>query len=312
MEEYNNNQDEYRYEDYDYNDYPQPEKSNKSVKGLRIMIVILALVLAALSYMYYSQVKQMRAEYTEERNILTGRLAGLIEDYDNLRTENDTINGYLETERFRADSLMQSLQKERNLNRQLVRQYEERIETMTSYITTIMHQVDSLSNLNQRLSTQNISFRQQLTTAQLRADMAEERASELETVNRKGSVIRARDIRMEALSSSDRVVTRASRAARLRVDFVLVGNEIATPGERTIYVRIKGPDGYILSNSADATFNFEGDMLTYSAMRPNVDYQNEDLSISIFYNGSGIVAGTYGVEIYTDGLMIGSTELTIR
>lgn len=307
MEEYNN-QDDYQYE---YDDYQQPQK-DKSIKGLKIMIVILALVLGALSYMYYSQVRQMRMEYAEERDILTGKLTDLIGEYDNLQVENDTINSHLEVERHRVDSLLQSLQKERNLNRQVVRQYEQRIADMTSYITTIMHQVDSLNNLNQRLSTENISYRSQIRTAQMRAEIAEEKASELEIVNRKGSVIRARDIRMEPLSSNDRVVTRANRAARLRVDMVLVGNELATPGERTIYVRIKGPDGYILGNSANATFNFEGDMLTYSAMRPNVDYQNEDLPISIYYNGSGIVSGTYAVEIYVDGLMIGSTELTMR
>lgn len=302
-------------EDYnpdDYNYEYEPPKSDKSVKGLKIMIVILALILGALSFMYYSQVREMRAEYAEERNVLTEKLTNLIGEYDNLQIENDTINMHLGIERFRADSLLQSLQKERNLRAQTIRQYETKINDMTSYITTIMHQVDSLNKLNQRLSTENISFRQQMRSLEIRTEVAEEKASELTTQVRKGSVIRARDIHMDALSSKDRVVAKANLASRFRVDFELVGNELSTPGERTIYIRIKGPDGYILTNSADNTFSFEGDMITYSAVRHNVDYQNEDLPVRIYYNGSDIVGGTYSVEIYTDGHMIGSTELTIK
>ena len=58
-------------------------------------------------------------------------------------------------------------------------------------------------------------------------------------------------------------------------------------------------------------FEFEGERLSYSASR-DVDYQNEDLNIGIFYTGSGFTAGTYQVQIYCDGFLIGSTELPMR
>ena len=51
--------------------------------------------------------------------------------------------------------------------------------------------------------------------------------------------------------------------------------------------------------------------MNYSASR-EVDYQNEDLEVNIFYNGSGFAAGTYKVQLYSDGYMIGSTELVLR
>ena len=125
------------------------------------------------------------------------------------------------------------------------------------------------------------------------------------------SVIRARDIRLVALSKSDREVSRANRAERLRVDLVLVGNELSTPGERNVYTQIIGPDGYPLVNGSNALFDFEGSSITYSAMR-SVDYQNNDLNVSLFYNGPGITSGKYQVKIYTDGHMIGSSEISLR
>ena len=170
---------------------------------------------------------------------------------------------------------------------------------------------DSLNTLNQKLVNENITYRKQITSARLRADKAEEKAQELSTKVQKGAVIRARDIALVALNRSDKVVSRAARAERLRVDFVLVGNELSQPGERNVYARIIGPDGYVLANRSNAAFNYEGDMITYSATR-QVDYQNEDLSVSLFYNGTGITGGKYQVMIYIDGHLIGSNEIILR
>ena len=95
------------------------------------------------------------------------------------------------------------------------------------------------------------------------------------------------------------------------MDFVLSSNELATPGERNVYARIIGPDGYILANAANAVFEYEGDMISYSATR-QIDYQNQDLGVSLYYNGGGITAGKYVVSIYMDGYLIGSTETLLR
>ena len=126
--------------------------------------------------------------------------------------------------------------------------------------------------------------------------MAEEKASELSTKVRQGAVIRARGIRLVPLNARDKEVSRVKNASRLRVEFTLAGNDLAEPGERTVYVRITSPDGYVQSNASAATFEFEGERLTYTASR-DVDYQNEDLAVGVYYNdGAGFTAGTYRVE----------------
>ena len=43
-----------------------------------------------------------------------------------------------------------------------------------------------------------------------------------------------------------------------------------------------------------------------------VEYTNSDLEVSVFYNGSGFTAGTYHIELYTDGRLIGSTDVALR
>ncbi len=310
MEDYNNSNYNYNY-DYNPDDDYQPSTPDKSIKGLKIMIVILAVILIGLSAMYFLQVKQMRDDFAVERDTLTNRLTTLLANYDSLRTENDTISQHLEVERFKTDSLLQKLQSERRLSYRKIREYEKQLGYMRTVMEGYIRQIDSLDKMNKQLIGENITYRKEIATARQRADMAEEKANELSTQVRKGSVIRARDIALRALSASDREVSRANRAARLRVDFVLVGNELSTPGERNVYVRIIGPDGYVMANGANDVFNYEGDMITYSAKR-SVDYQNQDLSVSVFYNGAGITGGKYSVMIYIDGHLIGNNEIILR
>ena len=300
---------------YDYGSYgndPYGEGGpNKSVKGLKIMIVIMALILAALSAIYFLQVKQMKDDFAIERDTLTRQLTSLMNDYDTLKTMNDTLAVHYEGVKHQADSLLDKLQKERRLSYSKIRNYEKQMSYMRTVMEGYIRQIDSLDRINKKLVNENTTIRKMITTYKLRAETAEEKSQELSTKVRQGAVIRARDIRLLALSKSDREVSRASRAERLRVDLVLVGNELAEPGERTVYVQIIGPDGYVLANASNALFDFEGDKITFSAAR-QVDYQNNDLSVSLFYNGSGITSGKYRVKIYTDGNLIGSNEIILR
>lgn len=299
---------------YEYDDYQEQEtgqQTAKSIKGYKVIIMVLAIILAALSVLYFHQTSTIKEEARIERDTLKNQISRLMDDYSDLRTENDTIARNLDIERERADSLMESLDKERTLSRAKIRQYEKELGTLRTVMRTYVHQIDSLNQLNKKLIDENITIRGQITSERLRADKAEEMADELTTKVRQGAVIRAREITLRALSNNDREVTRAARATRLRVDFVLAANELANPGERAIYTRITGPDGYVLANSSNATFEFEGGRMTYSASR-EVDYQNADLPVGIYYEGSGVTEGRYKVDIYADGFLIGSTEVILR
>ena len=141
--------------------------------------------------------------------------------------------------------------------------------------------------------------------------MAEEKAEELNTKVRIGSVIRARSIALASLGAKSNPVSRIKNAKRLRVDFELTANELAEPGQKTVYVRILSPEGYLLSGDNVITFSFEGEALIASAER-TVDYENNDVPVSIFYTGNGFTQGTYTIQLYTEGRLIGENEIYMR
>ncbi len=304
----------YAPEEFDEEEYGRRPDAEKALRGYRIVIIILSIILVALSALYYSIHRQQRLDnelLQADRDSIQSDLGRVMEEYDNLRVSNDSISANLHFERQRADSLMTRLKQERNWNLSKIREYQSQVKLLRSIAEGYVRQIDSLNTLNRKLITENITYRKEISSAQMRAEMAEEKAAELDNMVRAGSVIKARDIRLTPLNGRSKEVSRVKNAERLRTDFVLTANELSQPGSRTVYVRITSPDGYVLATSDQATFTFEGERLTYSASR-DVDYQNQDLPVGIFYDNTGFTAGTYRVELYCDGFLIGSSEIVLR
>ena len=306
-EDYNEYDDRYEEE---YDDYGQEQVDNKAVRGYRIVIIILAVILVALSVVYFNMHRQQQAEYAlleEDRTKIQGDLDSLIVSFDDLKIQNDSIAANLEE----ANQLMEQLKNERRLNYAKIRAYDKEVGTLRTVMQGYIRQIDSLNNINQQLTRENISYKKEISTAQLRAEMAEERAEELNNKVRVGAVIRARSITMQALNNRGKEVTRVKNAQRLYLDFALAANELAEPGNKAIYACVTSPEGYLIANNSASTFTFEGEQKVYSAMR-EVDYECADLPVGIYVDGSGFTPGTYRIELYVEGRLAGTAEVAMR
>ncbi|MFQ8804974.1 MAG: hypothetical protein ACLR8Y_07635 [Alistipes indistinctus] len=101
---------------------------------------------------------------------------------------------------------------------------------------------------------------------------------------------RASDIALVALNRSDKVgEPRSEGRICLRVDFESwwATNPRSRANANRYSARIIGPDGYVLANRSNAAFNYEGDMITYSATRQVDLPERRDLSVSLFYEWYG-------------------------
>ncbi len=288
--------------------------SGKSLTGYRIVIALLVVILGAISALYFSIHNQQKADYallTEDRDKVQSNLTELISNYDKLETSNAELKVNMEIERHRADSIITQLKRERSLNYSKLKKYEREVGTLRSIMRGYLQQIDSLNNLNQKLISENVSYKKQISTVELRAEEAEERAKELDNRVKEGSRLRAESITITALNSKGREMSRVKKAARLSINFTVAANELAAPGNKEIFARITSPDGYVLATEQIPTFNVNGEKLTYSASR-EVDYQNASLPVSIFFAGSGFVEGVYIVELYYSNYMIGTSKVSLR
>ena len=313
----------YDYDGYDDNmidDYEaEITRHKRTAKGYMICAIVLLVLLIPTAFYCVSFfvktggmqaleeklmiVEEARRIFEDENSLLQRNAEDLVTELEDLKDKNDTMMlKYQE-----AVVMLEQLQKEKTYNYEQLAKYKKEVATLREVMKGYLRQIDSLNTINSNLQAQNIQYKKDINTAQLRADVAEEKADELNTKVRIGSVIQASGIRMVALNGKSKEVKRIKMAERMRVDFDLTANELAEPGEKCIYVRITGPDGYLLTSSDVILFNFEGDEMRASAMR-KVDYENESVPVSIFYDGA-FTKGTYSVEIYVDGRLSGSKEV---
>ena len=287
-------------EGYDY-EREENESVKKSLRGYRVVIILLALILAGVSALYFNINRQQKQDYEllqADRDTIQSNLSGLIAEYDNLKLKNDTITLQIEE----ANKVMEKLKNENRLNYAKIRAYQKEVGTLRAVMKNYLRQIDSLNNLNKKLTKENVTYKKEIASARLRADVAEEKNAELQNQVKKGSVLKARGIRVVALNANGKPVSRIKKASTLRVDFTIGANDLAAAGPRRVYVSIISPDGYTLSSAPGNK---------YAASR-EVDYQGEDLDVSIFYNNEGFIPGVYKVALYMNGTRLGSTEVDLK
>jgi hypothetical protein len=299
------------------NSVPQNTNAGKSkaVVFLSILIVVLAAVLIGLGWMYHQKnidSDQMQAQLTSDKDSLARNLKGLMADYSSLETTNDTLNQKLQSEQTRVKKLYSQLQSERNISYTKIKEYQRELGTLRTIMKDLLHDVDSLNAMNQVLIAENVKVKEEATTAKKKVGELEQKTTELNSQVEKGSVIKVRSVVAMAVSKRGNEVTRARRVEKIRVCLTLSENAIAKPGVRDVFIRIIGPDKFVLAKAETDLFDFQGEKIVFSAKR-EVDYQNQDIDICIFYDNKGeLVAGKYQATVYVDGNQVGAGEFTLK
>ncbi len=285
---------------------------NNTLKKIMYALIAVAILLAgALAYIWYQKTTLVN-ELTIDKEELTAQMIELQNDYASLSSDYDTINSQLDSSREEVSQLIERIQKTEATNRSKMRQYEKELGTLRSIMRNYIVQIDSLNTLNKKLTADAAAARREAAESRKREEALNKTVENLSGQVAAGSVIKARGIKIEAYNASDKVTDRSSRVVRLLTSLSLVENDLAPKGPIRIYVRIKGPDGILLTNSTQRTFELNGEPMICSASR-EVDYQGKEVDLSIYLNEiPEYVKGIYTVEAYTEQTLLGSAELMLR
>ena len=284
----------------------------QSLKKVMYALIAVAVLLAGgLAYIWY-QKSSLVKELTIEKQELTEQMVALQNDYATLSSDYDDINLQLDSSRLEVQMLIEKITQTEATNRSKIRQYERELGTLRSIMKNYITQIDSLNTLNKQLTADAAAARREAAESRRKQQELNKTVEELSGQVAAGSVIKARGIRIEAYNASDKVTDRSSRVVRLMTTLSLVENDLAPKGPVRVYIRVKGPDGILLTNDTQRAFEVNGEPMTCSASR-EVDYQGKEVEMSIYLNDiTGYVKGIYTVEAYTEQTFLGSAELMLR
>lgn len=280
-------------------------------KVMYALIAVAVLLAGALGYIWY-QKSSLVKDLTIEKNELTEQMIALQNDYATLSSDYDDINLQLDSSRLEVQMLIEKITQTEATNRSKIRQYEKELGTLRSIMRNYIVQIDSLNTLNKQLTADAAAARREAAESRRKQQELSKEVANLTGQVAAGSVIKARGIMIEAYNASDKVTDRSSRVVRLLTTLSLVENDLAAKGPVRVYIRVKGPDGILLTNDSQRTFEVDGEPMICSASR-EVDYQGKEVELSIYLNDiTGYVKGIYTVEAYTDQTRLGSAELMLR
>ncbi len=285
---------------------------DQTLKKIMYALIAAVVVLAGvLAYIWY-QKSSLVNELTFEKEELTAQMIALQNDYETLSSEYDDINLQLDSSRIEVQLLIEKLQSTEATNRSKIRQYEKELGTLRSIMRNYVVQIDSLNKLNQKLTADAAEARRQAAESKRRSEELSKEVEDLSGRVATGAVLKAYNLKTEAYNSSDKVTDRSSRVTYLLTTLSLGENDLAERGPVTVYIRVKDPDGILLVNDTQKTFQYNGEPMVCSASR-EVDYQGSEVEMGIYLNGiAGYVKGVYTIEAYTAASLLGTTELILR
>ena len=287
------------------------ERNTDLRKVMYVLIGVAALLAGALAYIWI-QKSSLVKELEVEKEDLTEQIVALQGDYANLSSEYDTINSQLDSSREEVAQLVERIKKTEATNRAQMRQYEKELGTLRSIMRNYITQIDSLNTLNHKLTADAAAARKEAAESRKANKELTQQVENLGAQVAAGSVLKARGIRLDPYNAADKVTDRSSRVVRMLTTLSRVENDLAPKGPVRVYIRVKDPEGILLTNGNQVSFNYQGSTMNASASR-EVDYEGKEVELSIYLNDiPAYEKGIYTVEAYTKDSFLGSAEVLLR
>ena len=296
------------------------KKETKEINKMSMLIlavIILILVIAGAAYYIFHQQQQME-EMTQsfdlEKEMMADDLNELSLQYEGYKfsVSNDSLVALLTTEQAKVQRLMEELRTVKSTNAKEIARLKKELATLRKIMRNYVIQIDSLNRANEQLKVEKNEavkkYRQASTTA---ASLKREKEKLTERVTL-ASKLDATSISVTPVNSRGKLAKRIKKMEQFVINFKIAKNVAAPVGEKVVYVRIMKPDDDILVKSRGDVFTFEGKDINYS-IKKMIEYEGEEVPVTMYWNIEEFLSpGTYRVDIFADGNLIGQRSFTLE
>ncbi len=291
--------------------------ANNKNKIFFIAASLLALALVgvtALLFMEKRTNQELIQEFQLEKEDLENEYTRFAQQYDELKltVSNDSLAVLLEREQLKTQRLLEELRTVKSTNASEIRRLKQELATLRKVMVGYINQIDSLN----RLATQQKEIIAQVTrkyndASRQISDLSEEKKN-LNKMVTLAAQLDATNMNIQAVNKRDKVAKKVKDVVKLKIGFTITKNITAETGERILYIRITKPDNSVLTKNESNTFPYENRELTYS-IKKYIEYNGEEQTVTVFWNVEEyLYAGKYGVDIFTNGTLIGSGSFTLE
>ncbi len=292
------------------------EKNDITTKVLIGLVSIMLVAIIILGYLLVKtsnerdEITVTNETTTEERDKIKNEFSNLLDEYNGLESSNDSLNAEINSRKEEIVKLIDELNNTKNWAAGMKKKYEAELGTLRSIMKHYVFQIDSLNTLNQQLTAENEMVRNENDRYKSENDELTDRNTELLTTIEDASIVNASHISVVFLNGRDKETNKSNKIEKLKINFTLSANKLASSGQKTIYLRIKQPDGYVMSSGA--TFTAGDSQIAYTDSR-TITYENQSLDVSVYHKVKETLnIGKYEISLYMDGKIIGESSFLIE
>ena len=289
-------------------------------KNLIIIIAVATVLVGAIAFLgvRLSKANKANAEMVQlfelEKEEMENEYSAFATQYDEMQIliSNDSLVAQLEREKLRTQQLLEELRATKASNAAEIARLKKELKTVRTVMRSYVVQIDSLNQVNEKLTKENKRVRTQYAEVTKRVETLQEEAKNLSDKVTLAAQLDATNIRIHPRNKKGKDTYSVKSIIKFAIDFSIVKNITASTGERVIYVRIAKPDGSVLTKSASHTFPYENTKLEYS-IKKLIEYTGEEQNVTVYWDVEEFLnPGEYTVYLFSDGVMIGEKSFTLE
>ncbi len=293
------------------------EENTKSSNNKILIIALIVLLFALIGYTFYNNNDHKEAVkfLQDEKEQIIGNLTAMEEKYDIAIAQNTSLSDSLTIEKERIIAFKDSVKSLKKINSRTLSRYRGQLANLQATNDRLLDEVDSLKLANNMLTEEKDSINSQLVIQTNYNDTLVAQNMDLARKVEIGGAINVENVSVTAMKMrSNGKYTETNKAQKtdaIRVNFRLIENEIAEPGDKEAYIILKNPNGKVLN--AKGTFTLmDGSEAKYTD-QTIVNYENANLDVVMLVERKGekYLAGTYPIEVFVEGKLVGQAKLEL-
>lgn len=289
--------------------------SNKNNKILLIALTVLLFLLIGYTFFLSRDHKEAVQFLQDEKEQIIGNLTAMEEKYDIAISKNTSLTDSLTVEKAKIVALKDSVLNLTKANASVLRRYRNQIANLEAVNARLLDEVDSLKMVSNVLIDEKDSISNQL---QVQTSYNDTLKAVNEVLSKKveiGSALNIKDVKVTALKMrSNGKYTETNKAQKtdaIKIEFRLMENEIATPGDKQAYVVLQKPNGAVINAKGTVELK-DGTEVKYTE-ETVINYENAELDVVLFVESKDqdYEKGIYPIKVYVEGRLVGVSKLEL-
>jgi myosin heavy subunit len=298
----------------------EPKKSSSRSSIIIAILVVIVLVQSIKIFFDYKEkveVKEELATTSEDLATTMQRLNDVQLELDQKIAEISKLGGDI-TELQKAKAEVDAeLRRSYARRTKDIKELKDRLEGYEELLKIKDDEIEKLKSLNNQLFSENRNLKTTQNVLNDSLNKINKNKEELATKVAIASQLKAENVTVVSVSAKDKEKEppfRKRQLEKIKVQFTIGDNKVAPIEGKKIMIRVIDENGQPIfdTTKGSGTFMLNGKEEFYTASQEILFDNTGQKLVYLYDKGSEYTAGTYQVEIFTDGYLMGTTQFQVK